>query len=105
MFCRGVTAHNHLPGAPAALTSDYSERGHNDVGREDGCQFPVDAFFRPLCVSTQSHLHPWQRHDLNDFYPCAGHLHMGMILAEDLRGLVMRFGPHNRIAADRIFRI
>jgi hypothetical protein len=50
-------------------------------------------------------LHPRHRHDLDDFYPCAGVLQMGMVLAEYLRGRIMRFGLHNRIAADLIFCI
>jgi hypothetical protein len=50
-------------------------------------------------------LHPRHRHDLDDFYPCAGQLQMGMVLAEYLRGRIMRFGLHNRIAADLIFCI
>src|SRR5262245_14996776 len=50
-------------------------------------------------------LHPRHRHDLDDFYPCARHLQMGMVLAEDLCGRIMRFGLHNRIAANLIFCI
>ena len=34
-------------------------------------------------------LHPRHRHDLDNFYPCARHLQMGMVLAEYLRGCVM----------------
>jgi hypothetical protein len=48
-------------------------------------------------------LHPRQRHDLDYLYPCAGHLQMRMVFAEYLRGRVMRFGLHNRIASDLIF--
>jgi len=34
-----------------------------------------------------------------------GILQMGMVLAEYLRGRIMRFGLHDRIAADLIFCI
>jgi hypothetical protein len=40
-------------------------------------------------------LHPWHRHDLDDFYPCARHLEMGMVIAKYLCGRIMRFGLHN----------
>ena len=48
-------------------------------------------------------LHPRQRHDLHDFDPCAGHLQMRMVFAEYLRGRIMRFGLHDRVASDLIF--
>jgi hypothetical protein len=48
-------------------------------------------------------LHPRHRHDLDDFYPCARHLQMGMVASEYFCGRIMRFGLHNRIAADLIF--
>jgi hypothetical protein len=47
-------------------------------------------------------LRPRQRHDLEDFYPYAGHLQMRVVFAEYLRGRIMRFGLHNRIASDLI---
>jgi hypothetical protein len=48
-------------------------------------------------------LHPRHRHDLDDFYPGAGHLQMRVVFAEYLRGRIMRFGLNNRIASDLIF--
>jgi hypothetical protein len=50
-------------------------------------------------------LHPRHGHDLDDFYPCAGHLQMRMVFAEYLCGRIMRFGLHNRRASDLIFCI
>jgi hypothetical protein len=64
---------------------------------------PVAEFF--LAGVQRKCLHPWHRHDLDDFYPRARHLEMGMVIAKYLCGRIMRFGLHNRIAADLIFCI
>jgi hypothetical protein len=41
---------------------------------------------QPPLLRRTGALHSWQRHDLDDFYPCARHLQMGMVLAEYLGG-------------------
>jgi hypothetical protein len=50
----------------------------------------------PLFEFTESgclYLHPRQWHDLDDFYPCARHLQMGMVCREPIYDLRVEYPP------------
>jgi hypothetical protein len=50
---------------------------------------------RPIRPNETGSLHPRHLHDLDDLYPCAGHLQVRLVLAENLCRRIGRFGLYN----------
>ena len=76
-----------------AIRGGVAERKNPQVGNEGRAE---QALFPTMRAELDRTLRARHRHDLDDVDPSAGHhLQMGVVLAENLGGRVVRFGLDN----------